>query len=160
MRAEDSRMAEVKAQRAKKKQAQAKNRAKANSSSRKGKSTAAQDSVRRLQMEIPPSANPGETCCVTVQFDLAEDLGEQQLQVTMKSAELAPQGKPSTGKRLHREVVAVKGNGHREIEFMVPSDLSCDAVSFAAFLGEDFETCVLHITSKSVPLNHAAVPVR
>ena len=84
---------------------------------------------------------------------------EQQLQVTMKSATLAPEDKSSAGKRLHREIVTVNGHGQREIEFQIPSDSASDAVSFAAFIGPDFESCLRHVTSKSVPFEQAAVPL-
>lgn len=93
-----------------------------------------------LELDQPAEVRPGQPVSVTVRFALPEKLGEQQIQVTFK------QGKRGT--RVDRKIITVSGAGERKIEFAAPASIEDGLVSFAAFVGEDFQTSLQHVTTQ------------
>ena len=157
MRAEDERVARVKAERAKEKKAASKK--KAADKAKRAANRAERSLVRRLEIVTPVSAVPGEACRVMVRFDLDKTLGSQKLHVTLKAASASvSDGKRSQSQRIERRVVTVSGEGEREIEFEIPSGLSSGSLSIAAFVGDDYPSHLRHVTSKSIPIAAVAKP--
>jgi N-sulfoglucosamine sulfohydrolase len=92
---------------------------------------------------LPDSITPGKSVTVRIEHKLPRDLGEQVLTVTLK-------GGPD-GKRLDRKTVMASGDGIAEITFNVPADVPGGVVSFAAFVGEDYQRSRQHIQSTPQP---------
>ncbi len=118
----------------------AKAKAKANSNSNPTKSC---QRSQLIAFSLPDSIVAGQPVTVRITHKLPPDLGEQVLTVTLKSL-------PS-GKRVDRQTVSVRGEGAAEVTSEVPEDVSGDEVSFAAFVGKDFQTSLQHIQSEPRP---------
>lgn len=109
-----------------------------------GQASASPGSGNYLKLQPPRSAAAGDAVTVTVPHDLPAALGTQQVHVTLKDGH---------GKRIERKVVKATGKSTLEIRFDLPATVPGDAISFAVFVGEDFEHHLQHLASKPVALN-------
>jgi len=96
-----------------------------------------------LSILAPRSVKRGATADLKVNHKLAPNHGKQLLHVTIKDG---------AGKRIDRKVVPVSGQGMTTVTFDVPVEGDYSRVSFAAFVGKDFPSCLQHVTSKPVPV--------
>jgi N-sulfoglucosamine sulfohydrolase len=96
--------------------------------------------AKLISMDNLGSLASGKDVSITVHHKIPDQLGTQQLHVTLKDA---------NGKRIHREVVSVKGNGDAEVSFDVPAG---QPVRISAFVGEDYQSNLHHITTDPVPV--------
>ena len=78
-----------------------------------------------------------------INHNLPAELGEQVLTVTIKGG--------SSAARLARKTVKARGNGVAEVTFDVPANVAGGVVSFAAFVGEDYQKSLQHIQSDPQP---------
>jgi hypothetical protein len=117
---------------------------KARSSGKSGKLSDA------ISVEVPRRIEPGASLEVIVRHRIPERLGEQELHVTLKS--MSGNISATQAKRIHREVTTVTGDGETVVRFDVPADLDTDAprLVVAAFVGEDFEHHLQHVTSRPI----------
>jgi N-sulfoglucosamine sulfohydrolase len=92
----------------------------------------------------PATVTAGETVSVKVQHKLPADLGEQLFQVTLKAG--------NDAQRVHREVVKASGVGELDISFDIPAEVPGKVVSFAAFVGRDFDSCLQHAHTERIPV--------
>jgi N-sulfoglucosamine sulfohydrolase len=91
---------------------------------------------------VPPAAiAAGAKITVQVEHHLPADLGEQPIQITLKQGQ--------AGQRVDRKVVTAKGDGTVTAEFDVPAAPADGVVSFAAFVGQDYQTSKQHVTTKT-----------
>ena len=97
-----------------------------------------------ISLQLPESVAAGGTLTAKLPHTLPASLGEQQIQVTLKSG--------ADGKRLDRQVATASGGGIAEVKFAVPKDLAGKTVTVAAFVGEEFTKCLQHLNSKPVPV--------
>jgi len=97
-----------------------------------------------IELLVPPAVAAGKPVTVRIAHDLPAELGLQVLTVTLK-------GGPE-GQRLDRKTVTAQGKGVAEVTFDLPADWPGQAVSFAAFVGEDFQTSRQHLQSELVPV--------
>jgi hypothetical protein len=95
-----------------------------------------------IRLRPPGEISRGATITVVVPHTIPEELGEQSIHVTFKGAN----GK----QRIARQVLSASGKGSLRVTFEVPGDLPEGSVSFAAFIGEDYESCLQHLSSKPV----------
>jgi N-sulfoglucosamine sulfohydrolase len=95
-------------------------------------------------LEVPESITPGAPVVVKIRHQVPGRLGTQQLHVTLKGG--------TDRARLDRKVVEVAATGVAEVRFEVPTQVSGNVVSFAAFLGEDYPTSLQHVQSADVPV--------
>jgi N-sulfoglucosamine sulfohydrolase len=93
-----------------------------------------------LKLIVPEKIAPGSTIKVTVEHHLPADLGEQPIQITIKAGQ--------AGKRLDRKSPTARGEGTVEVEFEVPAQPADGVVSFAAFVGKDFQSSPQRVTTK------------
>jgi N-sulfoglucosamine sulfohydrolase len=118
----------------------------ANAKSKKDK--AKKDKTKQPRKKLPKlismdkleSIGSGKEVSITVHHRIPNDLGTQQLHVTLKDAK---------GKRIHRQIVSVKGKGDAKIAFDIPAE---ESVRFSAFVGEDYQSNLQHITTDPVPV--------
>ncbi|MHB8897311.1 MAG: sulfatase family protein [Thermoguttaceae bacterium] len=85
-----------------------------------------------IAFTLPQTVAAGKPVTVRIEHTLPADLGEQVLTVTLN-------GGPDR-RRLDRKTVKASGNGVAEVTFDVPADVPGGVVSFAAFVGDDFQT--------------------
>jgi N-sulfoglucosamine sulfohydrolase len=97
-----------------------------------------------ISLETPKSVTPGQAVTIRVHHKVPPDLGEQLLHVTLKEG--------ADAKRVDRKVVKVSGKGTMDVVFDVPATVRDNTVSFAVFIGEDFERHRQHLQSKPVPV--------
>ena len=67
-------------------------------------------------------------------------MGKQSLHVTLKGEQ----------KRLERKVVMISGKGTASVDFEIPNNVSGKRISFAAFVGKDYQSNLQHLTTKPV----------
>lgn len=94
-----------------------------------------------IEFELPDFIALGTAVTIHIKHNLPVELGEQVLTVTLKGG--------MDGKRIARKTVSASGNGIAEVTFDIPSDVPDNAMSFAAFVGEDYQTSLQHIQSPS-----------
>ena len=109
--------------------------------------TAASKAARRrnadwIALVLPPTIVPGKPITVKIEHRLPAELGQQVLTVTLK-------GGPE-GRRLDRKTVQASGQGTAEVTFDVPAAVPGNVVSFAVFVGEDFQTSPQHLQSDPI----------
>jgi hypothetical protein len=80
-----------------------------------------------------------QTVQAVINYKLPGRLNEQKLHVTLKN---------SAEQRLQRKVIAISQTGTTTVSFELPRDYSGKSVFLAAFVGEDFQTSLQHITTK------------
>jgi N-sulfoglucosamine sulfohydrolase len=102
-----------------------------------------------IRVETPKAVSLGNVCEVVIHHQLPRELGEQKLQVTLKTASTDPESKEN--KRIHREILTVSGDGKSVVRFNVPDKVAADAVRVAAFLGEDFQSNLQYFQSAAIP---------
>ena len=95
-----------------------------------------------IRLEMPDSIQAGRPITVRLRHTLEAGLGEQLVHVTLKAGPAA--------KRVDRKVVKVSGEGVVEVTFDVPATLSGKVVSFAAFIGKDFDSNSQHLQTLAV----------
>jgi hypothetical protein len=88
---------------------------------------------------LPPTVAAGQPVTVKIEHRLPAELGPQVLTVTLK-------GGPE-GRRLDRKTVPAGGQGTAEVTFEIPAAVPGSVVSFAAFVGDDFQTSRQHLQS-------------
>lgn len=107
----------------------------------------AQTPVRKrndlIKFALPTSIVSGKSVTIGIEHSLPLELGEQVLTVTLKGG--------ADGKRLDRKTVKASGKGVAEVTFDVPRDVSGGSISFAAFVGQEFQTSLQHIQSAPQP---------
>jgi N-sulfoglucosamine sulfohydrolase len=110
--------------------------------------------LKLLKLRPPASIKAGQTCTVTVQYKLPEELGKQQIHVTLWSAAVgkAALGDDQSRVRIHREIRDVSGEGESSIEFKVPTAQGEREYQFAVFIGKDYPTSLERLRSKAIPL--------
>lgn len=96
--------------------------------------------VQLIKLEVPETIAAGQPVTIKVPHQIPADLGQQNLHITIKGAD---------GKRIDRKVVAASGTGTAEATFTIPA--GTQAVSFAAFIGEDYDTSLQHVQSGPMP---------
>ncbi|MEM6364315.1 MAG: sulfatase-like hydrolase/transferase, partial [Planctomycetota bacterium] len=148
MQAEDEKTAQFR-EKSRKQQQIAKQRKSKAQASRK----ANRDLVKALSLTVPQTATAGQVCQIQVRYELAKQLPPQKLHVTLKTAKPSLPNKPLiAGKRVHREVIKISTQGETSIAFNVPTDVTADALVFAAFIGEDYTTHLEHQHSDVIAL--------
>lgn len=91
-----------------------------------------------IQFELPePAPAAGGEVTVRIRHTLPGDLGEQQLQVTLKQGVKA--------QRVDRQVVAIQGKGTAVITFQMPPEVTDGVISFAAFVGPEYTKSLQHL---------------
>jgi N-sulfoglucosamine sulfohydrolase len=95
-----------------------------------------------ITFTLPQSVTAGQPVTVKIEHNLPADLGEQVLTVTLKGG--------AEGKRLDRKTVKASGTGVAEVTFDVPSDVPGKTVSFAAFVGADYQKSLQHVQTPEV----------
>ncbi|NRB76651.1 MAG: sulfatase-like hydrolase/transferase [Verrucomicrobiales bacterium] len=85
-------------------------------------------SPKQLKLIQVKSAREGNQLNVTITHKLPQDLGEQQVHVTLKA----------NNKRVERQVLPVKKNGKLEVIFGITPDHATAPLSVAAFVGEEY----------------------
>jgi N-sulfoglucosamine sulfohydrolase len=117
----------------------------------KASATAGRRKLREaIAASVPESVTKGGKCSVIVHHKIPIALGPQKLHVTLKTASTDPKSK--VGQRIHREVITIGGTGEVKIEFDVPATIESDAVSVAAFIGEDYGSHLQHTNSAAIPI--------
>lgn len=106
--------------------------------------TAPRKRANLIGFALPKSITQGKPVTIRIEHRLPRDLGEQVLTMTLKGG--------LDGKRLDRKTAKASGEGIAEITFDVPADVPGGVVSFAAFVGEDYQTSLQHIQSLPQPL--------
>lgn len=96
-----------------------------------------------ISLVLPETISAGKPVVIRIEHNLPGDQGEQVLTVTLKGGE--------DGKRLDRKTVDAIGTGVAELTFNVPVDVPDEVVSFAAFVGADYQSSLQHIQSKPQP---------
>lgn len=97
-----------------------------------------------LQLTPPAQITAGSTIAVTVKHQLPAELGEQPIQITLK------QGR--AGQRVDRQIITARGEGTVTAEFAVPATPADGVVSFAAFVGQEFQSSPQRVTTKLLPV--------
>jgi N-sulfoglucosamine sulfohydrolase len=85
----------------------------------------------------------GKPVRVKIEHNLSAELGEQVLTVTLK-------GGPA-GTRLDRKTIKATGKGVAEVTFDVPASVQGNVVSFAAFVGLDFQKTSQRVQTGQIP---------
>ncbi|MCX7015239.1 MAG: sulfatase [Candidatus Sumerlaeota bacterium] len=93
--------------------------------------------------DVPTSAPRSGTAKVVIHYTIPDELGEQTLQVTVKS---------DGGAKLDRKIVKIQGKGDAEIDLAIPNDPKLAKVTFAAFVGKEFTNNLQYLTSPVVPV--------
>ena len=101
---------------------------------------------RKLISLTHAPSQAGKPVVVTVHHRLTKALGTQKVHVTLKTG--------ADWKRVDRKIITVSGKGTAEVQF----DLSADQVRngqirFAAFVGDDYDSNLQHITTRPVDVN-------
>lgn len=99
--------------------------------------------AKLISLSTPRIVRRGRTVTVTVNHKIPADIGEQLIHVTLKE---------QTGGRIERKVVKCRGTGALEVSFAVPANPGLAKVVFAAFIGEDYPTCLQHVVSRPLPV--------
>ena len=105
--------------------------------------TAPKKQAGLITLSLPEAVVLGKPVTVKINHSLPVDLGEQVLTVTIK-------GGPN-GQRLDRKTAKATGQGVAEVTFNVPANVPGGVVSFAAFVGEDYQTSLQHLQSAAIP---------
>ena len=92
---------------------------------------------------MPAKIKAGQTVTLTIAYVVPAEMGTQKVHVTLK-------GEASL-RRIERRVLEITGTGKLNVTFKIPSDLSGDQISVAAFVGEDYPQSVQHVNLK--PMN-------
>lgn len=149
MAAEDERTRKAKAER------QARQKKKKAARSRQANATQRSNSKSRLsnaiKITLPDSVAKGGSCRVIVHHKIPKSLGTQKIHVTLKAASLDLRTK--TEQRIHREVVQAEGKGEVRVDMRVPASIQTDGIRVAAFLGEDYESHLQHVSSRTIPVD-------
>jgi hypothetical protein len=95
-----------------------------------------------ITFALPESVAAGKPVTVKINHNLPADLGEQVLTVTIKGG--------ATGQRLDRKTVKASGAGIAEVTFNLPVSVPDGVVSFAAFVGENFQANRAYIQSDPI----------
>ena len=93
-----------------------------------------------IALTLPESVATGQPLIVILQHTLPEDLGEQLVHVTLKAG--------SEAQRVERKVIAVSGTGVVEVTFDIPATVLDNTISFAAFVGEDYQASLQHLQTE------------
>jgi N-sulfoglucosamine sulfohydrolase len=94
---------------------------------------------------VPPRELPaGGEIVVVVRHRLPAELGPQPIHVTLKQGQ--------AGRRVARQVLTARGDGEATATFQLPAEPTDGVVSFAAFVGKDFESSLQHVTIPPRPV--------
>ncbi len=104
--------------------------------------------VKLFSLELPKSVAAANPVTVKIHYDLEAELGHQLVHVTLKAG--------NQGERVDRKVVEVAGSGVDEVKFDVPADVPDDLVSFAAFIGKDYQSNMQHLQTNPIRISAAA----
>jgi N-sulfoglucosamine sulfohydrolase len=96
-------------------------------------------------LRVPENATAGEDIILQVDHAVPADLGEQLIHVTIKGG--------SNPKRIDRQVLKISGTGSLEVKFTLPATIADNRVSFAAFVGTDFQSNIQYVTTKPQPVS-------
>lgn len=97
-----------------------------------------------FKLTLPATASAGEEFVVVVEHKLPQRLGEQKFHVTLKDAD---------GNRIERIVESATGNGQLEVTFKLPESYSADSIIVSTFVGEVYQSNLLHRTKGPVPVD-------
>jgi N-sulfoglucosamine sulfohydrolase len=138
--------AEAKARRANRRKGKSNNESDSKNRSKEKKGSAGRPNRKPdkslFTMKLPESVRSGTNVSVVIAHKLSTELGEQKFHVTMKDAD---------GNRLDRKVVSAKGRGELEVRFDLPKTYAETGVIFSAFIGEDYQSNLLHLTDGPIP---------
>jgi N-sulfoglucosamine sulfohydrolase len=93
-----------------------------------------------ISLQFPKDLATGQKVVIHINHKLPEELGEQLIHVTIKQGN-QPQ-------RIERQVLTVSGEGTTEVTFEVPVAVKDNMLSFAAFVGKDFQNKLQYLTTK------------
>jgi N-sulfoglucosamine sulfohydrolase len=93
-----------------------------------------------IAFRLPDTVAAGKPLVLKIEHNLPGDLGEQVLTVTLKAG--------PKGTRIARKTIKASGRGTAEITFELPADVPGGLISFAAFVGADFQSSLQHIQSE------------
>ena len=96
--------------------------------------------LRLIRLNSPESIQVGVTVTLRIPYGIPQRLGKQSLHVTLKGEQ----------KRLERKVVMISGKGTASVDFEIPNNVSGKRISFAAFVGKDYQSNLQHLTTKPV----------
>ncbi|MEZ6123499.1 MAG: sulfatase [Planctomycetaceae bacterium] len=99
--------------------------------------------AKLIEFDLPETFESGKPVAVRIRHRFPDDVQPQTLTVTLKSV--------PEGKRLDRKTIAVTGSGTTTVTFDTHVHAGSE-VSFAAFVGEDFQSSRQHIQSPPVKL--------
>lgn len=97
-----------------------------------------------ISLVLPEAPKAGARVTLKVRHQLPPDLGEQVLTVTLKDG--------NNGGRIERKAVKARGDGVVEISFNLPAKVPNEKISFAAFVGEDFQTSLQRVQSDNISI--------
>lgn len=96
-----------------------------------------------FKFALPESATKGEDFGFSISYKIPTEMGEQQFHITLKDSE---------GKRVERIVKSASGEGSLEASFKIPNDFGSDKITIAVFVGEDYQSSLLHKAQGPVPV--------
>ena len=120
------------------------NKRKKNRNNKKSTTVGTKQNQKLFTLKVPDAVAAGRTIDVVIKHNLPTEVGSQKFHVTLKG---------SSGNRIQRKVVEATGKGSFDIQFDLPEDFSEAAVGFAAFVGEDYQSNLLHRSKSDVPVN-------
>lgn len=106
------------------------------------KNQSPQKRIKAIRFKAP-TVIEGESVMVSIIHSLPARLGSQKLHVTLKD---------ENEKRLERQVISVKEEGTAELTFSLKGKSPGASVSLAAFIGEDFQHNLQHISTGPLPV--------
>ncbi|MFW6163853.1 MAG: sulfatase/phosphatase domain-containing protein, partial [Planctomycetota bacterium] len=110
---------------------------------RRGKRRRGKRRTGLLALSPPKAVARGQKATLTIRHTLTKKDGQQLLHVTLKRQD---------NQRIERKVLKVQGAGTVEVAFEVPADAALIGVRFAAFVGEDYPSCLQHVITEPVPV--------
>ncbi|MCA9061071.1 MAG: sulfatase-like hydrolase/transferase, partial [Planctomycetaceae bacterium] len=93
-----------------------------------------------IEFVLPEQISAGQPVTIQLKYSLTTAMGEQDLTVTLKAG--------NAGMRLDRQTVKISANGTFDMTFSIPAEVPNDTISFAAFVGPDFQHSLQHIQSE------------
>ena len=109
--------------------------------SNRNKKSRTQKKLKLISIDPPTKVSRQARATIVIHHELPKRMGEQRLHVTLKGGD---------NKRIHREIVAIRGTGDARIAFDIPD---IDAIHVSAFVGADYESNLQHITTESIPVD-------
>lgn len=98
---------------------------------------------RKLITMTPSAAKIGQALSVDIEYKLPNNLGKQQVHVTLKTG--------ANAKRVDRKVITINGKGTKTVTFEVTADqIKGGQVRYSAFVGKNYQSNLQHVTTDPV----------